>query len=294
MTTAIKYLFQSFKSAKDKGLLNSYLFYLQVKTLPIKNGEITKSELTHLVKTHLSLSSGATSQNIKCLIKIGFIDVYRHDNNKDWKCIIRGYKAIWNKLGFRLDEKKDNSYRFVSVDCESSISKQELRALIFTIELQRNKQDQDFIVGRRLDRKIEYQQKKIEKEKSQIKVQERKNKLVQLLKLRSAGAVNHRQAPMTNMISCRKASGLLGYKTGNPASKQHKRAQKLCLLEAKRGKPKLVAAGISKKEFFSRDRFKFKGMFWKYGKVFQPSCNTYQFLVPFLEPSSKDAVTVTC
>ncbi len=270
----VKYLYTSFKQARKKKLLSEYLFYLQLKSLNLPQGELFKGEVIKTISTQFNYSAASISIQLKKLVKAGFVDIYKHSNNKEWKYVIKSYRSVWNKLGFRFRDYIDRwKFDFISVD---RFDKETLRAYIFTLELSRNKQKQIFKVKEIIDRKIQYHQETINKTKSR-KVKERKEKALLQLKSYFTGSEEVHlggctKEPIVNKISCKRASKMLGYSSQIMTVKIHKKSQSLQLLSVIKSTSQ-IAQGISRVEFNNNPDF--TNCFWSFGRVFKKEANSY-------------------
>jgi predicted transcriptional regulator len=270
----VKYLYSSFKSARVKKLTNEYLFYLQLQSIQFPQNEMYKGSLIKEIQAHFNYSPASISIQLKKLVKAGFVDLYKHDSNKEWKYVIKSYRLVWNKLGFRFKQYVER-YKFDLIDVEN---KSELKAQIFTLELQRNKQKQEFKLKTNLENKIKYHQDTIDKTKSS-KIREKKQKALLHLNsiktsLEKVNLGRCAKRPMENRISCKRASLIMGFKSTMTIVNLHKKAQIMTLLSVKK-QTTLVAESISKIEYSINPQF--EGCYWKFGRVFRNECNIYQF-----------------
>lgn len=270
----VKYLYNSFKSARVKKLTNEYLFYLQLQSIQFPQNEMYKGSLIKEIQKHFDYSPASISIQLRKLVKAGFVDLYKHDSNKEWKYVIKSYRSVWNKLGFRFKTYVQR-FKFDYVDVKD---KSELKAQIFTLELQRNKLKQEYKIKNNLENKIQYHVSTIPTTKSE-KIKEKKQKaLLQLNSIKtSLEEVNLggcAKRPMENRISCKRASLLMGFTSSMTAVNLHKKAQTINLLSVKK-QTTLVAENIKKIEFSINPQF--EGCYWKFGRVFRVECNTYLF-----------------
>lgn len=285
----VKYLYNSFKNARAKKLTNEYLFYLQLKSIQFPQDEMYKGSLTKEIQKHFNYSSASISIQLKKLVKAGFVDLYKHDSNKEWKYVIKSYRSVWNKLGFRFDTYIQR-FKFDFIDVKD---KSELKAQIFTLELQRNKQKQEFKVLNNLENKIQYHVSTIPTTKSE-KVKEKKQKALLHLNsiktsLEEANLGGCAKRPMENRISCKRASLLMGYSSSMTVVNLHKKAQTINLLGVKK-QTTLIAENISRIEFSINPQF--EGCYWKFGRVFRNECNIYTF-DNLIKPSSHQTIQMS-
>lgn len=272
----VKYLYGSFKKARVKKLSNEYLFYLQLKSIDFPQHEMTVGSLIKEIQKHLDCSASSISVQLKKLLKAGFVELYKHDSGKDWKYVLKSYRSVWNILGFRFRTYIDRyKFEFAEVSDKSS-----LKALIFTLELKRNKEHQEFKINEKLDNQIAYHEGTIDKVKSN-KVREKKNKALLHLKSVKLSLVESHfdrgaERPMENRISCKRALKLLGYSSTKTISNLHKKAENKKYLSVIREKV-LIAEGISRIEFSVNP--KFDKCYWLFGKVYRNQCNVYKLNV---------------
>lgn len=285
----VKYLYNSFKNARVKKLTNEYLFYLQLQSIQFPQNEMYKGSLIKEIQKHFDYSSASISIQLKKLVKAGFVDLYKHDSNKEWKYVIKSYRSVWNKLGFRFDTYIQR-FKFEYVDVKD---KSELKAQIFTLELQRNKQKQEFKVINNLENKIQYHVSTIPTTKSE-KIKEKKQKALLHLNsiktsLEEANLGGCAKRPMENRISCKRASLLMGYLSSMTVVNLHKKAQTINLLGVKK-QTTLIAENISKIEFSINPQF--EGCYWKFGRVFRNECNIYTFN-NLIKPASHQTIQMS-
>lgn len=272
----VKYLFNSFKKAREKKLLSEYLFYLQLKSLNLPQGELFKGEIIKTIQSKINISPELISLRLKRLSKKGFVTIYKHANNKEWKIVINSYRTAWNKLGFRFKDKDYiERYRFdlLSID---KLGKDDIRAYIFALELAENKRKQNYKADEQVKRKINYHEQTLSKVKS-VEVRGRKEKaLLQLKSYITSSEEVHlggcTKEPIVNKISCKKASRILGYSSQIMTVKIHKKSQSLQLLRVEKT-TSLVAKGISKIMFNNNPDY--DKCFWFFGKVFKREANSY-------------------
>lgn len=276
----IKYLYNSFKVAREKKFINEYLFYLQLQSIKFPQNEMLKGSLIKTIQKHFNYSPASISSQLKKLVKVGFIEVYKHDNNKEWKYVIKSYRKVWNKLGFRFRKYIDR-YKFDFIDINE---KTELKAIIFTAELKRNKSKQEYVKFKKekesLNNKIKYHENTLNKTKSK-KIKERKEKaLLHLKSIKTSLAKTKKisdqdnKRPMENRISCKRASQILGFTSQMSAVNLYKKAETLNILQVNKSII-IIATGIPKIQFSVDPQF--EGCYWKYGKVFKNECNIYSF-----------------
>lgn len=275
----IKYLYSSFKQANKKGLLSEYLFYLQLKSIELPQGELLKGTVIKSIQQHYDYSGASISLQLKKLLQAGFIKVYKHSNNKEWKYVICSYRSVWNILGFRFSEYVQR-FKFDIVELDQAKTKKALKALIFSLELIRNKQKQNFKKESKnkalIERQIDYHQQTIDTVKSN-KIKERKKAALILLKSKKecpekmllGGKMD---GPIENKISCKRAAIVLGYKTAMVITNLHKKATEMQILSVNKSKS-LIATGISKIEFSMNPLF--NECYWMFGKVYKTNCNSY-------------------
>lgn len=282
----VKYLYNSFKKARVKKLSNEYLFYLQLKSIQFPQDEMYKGSLIKEIQKYFNYSPASISIQLRKLVKAGFVDLYKHDSNREWKYVIKSYRSVWNKLGFRFDTYIQR-FKFDFVDVKD---KSELKAQIFTLELQRNKIKQEYKINNNLENKIQYHVSTIPTTKSE-KIKEKKQKALLHLNsiktsLEEANLGGCAKRPMENRISCKRASLLMGYASIMTAVNLHKKAQTLNLLTVKK-EITLVAESISKIEFSVNPQF--ERCYWKFGRVFRNECNIYLFNNQLITAASQTA-----
>lgn len=276
----IKYLYNSFKNANKQKTLSSYLFYLQLKSI---SKEFIKGEVIKQIQEHFDYSPATISLQLKNCVKLGYITVYKHESNKEWKYCLASYRKVWNKLKFRFNGQYIERFKFEFIEMPKE--KSALKALLFSLELKRNKEKQIYKSQRqvkpqleKIERQLEYHNSTIDKIKSE-KVKERKKAaLVQLNIVKQSlneVSLDGDERPIENKISCKKAATLMGYKTAMMSINLSKKATEMQLLIRKSTKT-LVATGISRLEFSYNPIF--EKCLWLYGKVFKQECSTFSFL----------------
>jgi predicted transcriptional regulator len=286
----VKYLYHRFKKAREKNLLNEYLFYLQLRSIGFSQNEMYKGDLIKTIQTHLDLSPASISIQLKKLVKNGFVDLYKHDSNKEWKYVLKSYKKVWNLLGFRF-KKYIQRFKFEFIDLQSLRSKADLKALVFAFELKRNKEKQEFKVRENIESRLQYHQETLSKVKSS-KVKEKKEAALEQLKSKLKTSLDESllgggfERPMENKISCRRAAQLLGFKTNNVSVKLHKKAEDLNLLTVKKSKT-LLATSVPRVLFSVNPEY--KDCYWQFGKVFRNECNVY-FFSSYIQKTSSQQV----
>ena len=159
----IKYLYSSFKNARKEKVSSEYLFYLQLQSIQFPQNEMYKGSLIKEIQKHFDYSPASISCQLKKLVKAGFVDLYKHDSNKEWKYIIKSYRHVWNKLGFRFREYIDR-YKFDFIDSMHLKDKASFKAMIFTLELKRNKNNQQFKEKEKVENKITQITNKVDEE----------------------------------------------------------------------------------------------------------------------------------
>lgn len=271
----VKYLYSSFKNARKKKVLSEYIFYLQLKSLDLPQGELLKGKVIQTIQANFNYSTASISKKLKKLIQAGFIHVFKHSNNKEWKYVLKSYRYVWNKLGFKFRDYIDRwKFDFIQVD---KFDKETLRAHVFTLELARNKSKQLFKEKEVITRKIQYHQDTIEKVKSK-KIKERKEKALSHLKSCITGSVDsqfhgrYREEPIVNKISCERASKLLGYVSKIMTVKIYKKSESLQLLSVLKSSGQ-IASGVSRIDFNNNPAF--TNCFWSFGRVFKNEANSY-------------------
>lgn len=262
----VKYLYKSFKKAKILKISSEYLFYLQLKSIGLDS--FNSGEVIKCINKHFNYSPASISSQLKKLVKCGFVSIYKHENSKRWKYVLSSYQKVWNILGFRIKENSD-SYRYENINNHLSLKK-DLKSKIFAIEIERNSRDQFFQANRKLNKKIDYIEKTLSKNKS-IKVISRKSQ--ELIKLKDIKQCSVKQ-PIGNIISCVKSSALMGYKTPSTAVNLGKNCESLSLLSIKRTRT-LVDKKVSRIDFMYSERY--VNCYWKFGNVYKNECNSYSF-----------------
>ena len=274
----VKYSYQAYKRARKKKLISEYLFFLQLHSIHFPQNELIAGQYIKQIQSQIPQSSASISHQMKALIKAGFVEVYKNEDNSVWKYVLKSYKKVHNILGFRFKEKGWNRierFKFDFIEIES-MKKKSFKEEIVRLELIRNKKQQIFKANELLFNKLNYHKSTIVSIKSK-KIKERKEAVISKLETISSHSnlvAKQDRESMTNRISCKKIASMLGYRSPMSASNLIRGAEKSELINVKRERT-LLASGVSKIDYSINPLY--EGCYWMYGKVYKNECNVYSF-----------------
>lgn len=261
-TDYIKYYYGSFQSAKKKGILTEYLFWLQLKRINSHGRIMNREKLNHVSKL-TDYSNASISNLIKRTIAIGFIQVLSDDSGV-YAYQLSSYKFVMSRLKIRNIW---NDYKFIRISQHIQDHKK-FKCLIQSLEIQNNFKLQDFREKERLEKRLNYY-KGSKSKKRDIKIAEITNKLNE--------ADNDLQLHRVSLkLSCKGIASNLGYKTGSFGNKLQTRIKEYQFGNIINNGVKFIKE--MKLSDFRFDAIKTKS-FWVFGKVFTYNCNNIQFML---------------
>jgi hypothetical protein len=267
----VKYLLKSFKKAREKNLSNEFLFHLQLKSVLDGKGFIDARKIHNFIHTKIGYSKGQSSNLVKKLIELGWIEVWKNKDNTVWRYNIVSLKRVYNKLGFRFN-KNSHKHRFETINIIGK-SKNQIKSIIQSAEIKKNIKSQLFKQGLTLDNKILYNQSRIGKDKKEETKIKRNETLLHLNEKRKEIEKSLTTLDVSLSLSMKKVSSLMGFKAQSQVVKLNKEAEKSKLYNVIRQK---ISLGISSfADFVSKLSTEFKNCYWKRGRVYKKVCNSY-------------------
>ncbi len=301
MSTLVKYHYNSYRRANNLKLANTYIFYLQLKSI-CKNGVFKKGEVIKEVTSQLNYSPGQVSNLFKKLIEAKFLIEYKTKEDKIYQYILISQRKANKILGFK-DHYKDRptpKFKFSYLDLKDINNKQDIKGQIVTHELKNNSLKQKFRKEEKLIRQINYHQDTLEK----VKRNTREKKVAKLKHLNEllkesrdetlSGQDNtsdqFKNKTIQIKISCKRTATLMGNKSAITGLNLQKFALNQKFITIKK-ETVIKAEGVTKKEFES-DFLKYSRCFWSFGKVYERKCNILTLEPLFLNKNYNIVKTV--
>ena len=275
----VKYLFSSYKEARKQNCSNEFLFLLQLKAA-FPCGYVSGENFLNEVQSKIPYSKGQISNLFKELIKIGWVEIWKRKDDRKWRYIIKSMKFVYNKLGFRF-KKQNNYYRFKHIEILNK-TKQQIKAIIQGCEILKNKRSQLFFERKRLEARLIYHLKKQDTDKGNQKreaiitsIKKELQDIDNTLQTINGSQTSDFQL-IRSKISLKKIASLLGNRSASVALKLNKTAEKDKLYQVNRFKT-LIGTKIPLLDYLFGIKTQIKNTFWKFGNVYQISCNSYCF-----------------
>ena len=276
MKQSVKYLFYSFKEARKKNVANEFVFFLQLKAI-CPQGFIENRKFIKYVSSQLPYSEGQVSNLFKELIRLKWIDVWKRKTGEVYRYRIISLKRLYIHLGFRFKKNQAQHYKFEFIDIAGK-KKNEIKAIIQSLEIKRNLKDQKYKELRKIQARIDYHLIRLLKEKEEVKKEKRKAVLTKLEKDKQEILPSFRpedESILSGQISIKRTAFLMGFRSSTTVVKLINIAERTNLFSVKREK-NIIDTDISKISWWSNPE-KYKNTYWLYGKVIKNHCNFYQF-----------------
>lgn len=248
----MKYLYGSFKLAKEHRSLPEYMLWLRLKSLNTE-GRIYKNRLHASVRSVATYSTARISQLLRRMADKGYLTPLV-SNNELFAYEIASYKTVWRMLGstIRRQDGEYQAHRYEEISwSDKLLDNSYWKSLLQTIDIARNVAAQSY----------------------SIDCLEKKRR-------RSKQSAQQVDKPSPPSLSCKGTAKLLGYKTASAGFNVRKNATKYSLIELKHKEKRyeLIERGVTFVRYlidFGREKYA-----WIKGCVYKIACSAFFCLLP--------------
>lgn len=257
----VKVPHDSFRLANEQGILNDYLFYIQLKNLTT-NGYLKRGNTIPLIRSRYSLSESQIRKKLSNLVKSGFII-----KNKGNYWLV-SYDKVWSKLGVEFlanGQVKENLFKILPEELNNLTEFITLNEIKLNFKKQYSqayknyhcdpffKNNQDKKNGKNIDKHsfIEEKQKSISIVHL-IKKGER-DQFCTAYELVKEGEKTNKHCNLDVTVSCLRLAQIMGYNNAMAGFYLEKRLKRLGVIEVENRKIALTA--LMSQESFEKAKF---------------------------------------